>query len=331
MRRYAKPNSQPVYVNVDSNHPPNVIKRIPGMISDRINKISSNKSIFNRVSSFYNDSLKNSGYKAKLEYKQKTNEKKKKQRRRKIIWFNPPFSLNVKTDIAKRFLKAVTKNFPKNHRLHKLFNRNNLKVSYSCLPNISRIISAHNKKVLKNEEISEETSDETCRAKDECPLEGNCLDQQLIYQCTVKSSDNDVGVKYIGLTENTFKTRWNTHKHTFRYEEKANSTELSKYVWGLQRKNITPILSWKVIDHARPYSKGSKSCNLCLTEKYHIITSKDNIINKRTELISTCRHKSKFLLKNFVKNLKEVPPDSWCFIDFYCFYCPIAFYDFTTF
>ena len=305
---YSKPNSQPTYVNVDSNHPPNVIKRIPAMISDRINKISSNKSIFKRASTFYNDALKNSGYKSKLEYKNKTDNKKqtRKNRPRKIIWFNPPFSLSVNTDVAKRFLKIVNKNFPKKHRLHKLFNRNNLKVSYSCLPNVSSIIASHNRKIL-NDETSSDTNHKmcNCRVKNECPLEGKCLEKQLIYQCTVKSSENDVGVNYIGLTENAFKTRWSQHKHTFKYEEKANSTELSKYVWGLQRKNITPILSWKVIDHARPYTKGSKSCNLCLTEKYHIITSKDNIINKRTELISTCRHMNKFLLKN----LKEVPPD----------------------
>ena len=200
----------------------------------------------------------------------------------------------------------MSKNFPKSHRLHKLFNRNNLKVSYSCLPNISSIISSHNRKIL-NPDTTDDTTDETCncRAKAECPLSGNCLDKHLIYQSTVKSSPDDEGVNYIGLTENTFKTRWNQHKHTFRYESKANSTELSKYVWKLQSKNIVPLLSWKVIDHAKPYKNGGKSCNLCMTEKYHIITSKDKIINKRTELISTCRHMSKFLLKNF----KDVPPD----------------------
>ena len=135
-------------------------------------------------------------------------------------------------------------------------------------------------------------------------MSGNCLDKHLIYQCTVKSSPDDEGVNYIGLTENTFKTRWNQHKHTFRYESKANSTELSKYVWKLQSKNIVPLLSWKVIDHAKPYKNGGKSCNLCMTEKYHIITSKDKIINKRTELISTCRHMSKFLLKTLKMSLQ---------------------------
>ena len=159
---------------------------------------------------------------------------------------------------------------------------------YSCLPNIASIISSHNKKVLHNKPNIQEDINKTCNChkKTVCPLNGNCLDKQLIYQCTVKESQNDDGVNYIGLTENTFKTRWSQHKHTFKYEEKANSTELSKHVWKLQNKNVNPILSWKVIDHARPYSNGGKLCNLCLTEKYHITTSKENLINKRSELIS---------------------------------------------
>ena len=91
--------------------------------------------------------------------------------------------------------------------------------------------------------------------------------KQVIYQCHVKSSENDQGVYYIGLTE-----RWYQHKTSFKYQHKANSTELSKYVWGLQRNDITPTLKWEIFDRARPYVNGSKACSLCLSEKFHIIT-----------------------------------------------------------
>ena len=94
------------------------------MISDRISKILSNQSIFKRASTVFNDALSINGYKSKLEFKKKTlsKNKNKKNRKSKTIWFNPPFSLNVRTDVAKRFLRIVSKNFPKSHRLHKLFN-----------------------------------------------------------------------------------------------------------------------------------------------------------------------------------------------------------------
>ena len=119
---YSKPNSQPMYIHVDSNHPPNIIKCVPNMISDRINKISSNKAIFERASSYYNDALAASGYKEKITFgKRATN--KVKSRSRKIIWFNPPYSLNVKTNVARNFLKIIDKNFPKSHKFHKIFNR----------------------------------------------------------------------------------------------------------------------------------------------------------------------------------------------------------------
>ena len=128
-----------------------------------------------------------------------------------------------------------------------------------------------------------------CRNKELCPLNVKCREKQVIYQCHVKSSENDQGVYYIGLTENTFKERWYQHKTSFKYQHKANSTELSKYVWGLQRNDITPTLTWEIIDRARPFVNGSKACNLCLTEKFHIITSKTKLLNKRSELVSTCR------------------------------------------
>ena len=48
----------------------------------------------------------NSGFSEELKYKNKDGEEKtrneeKRKRRRKIIWFNPPFSLSVKTNIGK--------------------------------------------------------------------------------------------------------------------------------------------------------------------------------------------------------------------------------------
>ena len=49
---FSKPNSHPIYVNTKSNHPPNIIKYIPSMISNRISKISSSKDIFDRAAPY---------------------------------------------------------------------------------------------------------------------------------------------------------------------------------------------------------------------------------------------------------------------------------------
>ena len=86
-----------------------------------------------------------------------------------------------------------------------------------------------------------------------------------------KTYQQEKGHYYIGLTEKTFKDRWYKHKNSFLYESKANSNELSKFVWECKRKGSEPILTWSIIDLAEPFKPGGKSCNLCLTEKHHII------------------------------------------------------------
>ena len=45
------------------------------------------------------------------------------------------------------FLHLLGKRFSRNHRYHKIFNRNNVKISYNCIDNIKNIISSHNKEI----------------------------------------------------------------------------------------------------------------------------------------------------------------------------------------
>ena len=123
----------------------------------------------------------------------------------------------------------------------------------------------------------------------------------------MKENTTSDGVTHNGLTENTFKDRFYKHRNPFNYESKANCTELSKHFWEMKAKGIKkPIMHWSVIDHAKPHQSGSKRCNLCLTEKCHIVTSAVNLINKRSELVSKCRHEKKFDLVNY----KEIPRDN---------------------
>ena len=69
---YNKPNNNPVYINVSSNYPPNILKRIPENIYTRINNISSAETTFKNAAQMYNKALHESGYKTKITYKAKT-------------------------------------------------------------------------------------------------------------------------------------------------------------------------------------------------------------------------------------------------------------------
>ena len=104
-------------------------------------------------------------------------------------------------------------------------------------------------------------------------------------------------------TENTFKDRFYKHRNSLKLESKGNSTELSKHFREMKRKAIKkPVMHWLVIDHAKTYQNGSKRCNLCLTEKYHFLTSPVNFINKKSELVSKCRHENQFQLVNYMQS-----------------------------
>ena len=141
------------FFNASSNHPPSVLKQLPKNISKRVSGISSSKEIFDQAATYYNDALKASGYREKIEFQppETAAKQESQKRKRKVIWLNPPHSMNVKTNIAKKFLQHVDKHFPVNHNLHKAFNRNNVKVSYSCMPNTASVIKAHNKRILQDQ------------------------------------------------------------------------------------------------------------------------------------------------------------------------------------
>ena len=58
------------------------------------------------------------------------------KQKRNINWFNLPFSKIIVTKIARYFLNEIENHFPHDHKFHKMSSKNNLKVSYICMPNI---------------------------------------------------------------------------------------------------------------------------------------------------------------------------------------------------
>ncbi len=58
--------------------------------------------------------------------------------------------MNVATNIGREFLQILSRNFPANHKYHKIFNKNTVKISYSCMPNMNSVIKSHNSKLLEN-------------------------------------------------------------------------------------------------------------------------------------------------------------------------------------
>ena len=289
---YNKPGNTPQYVHHQSNHPPSIIKQIPEMIAKRLSDISSDEQQFNTAAPLYQEALRQSGYNNDITFRRPTT--RKRRRSRKIIWFNPPYNVTVKTDIGKKFIQLIKHHFPRHHRYHKIFNTNTIKLSYSCSPSMESIINKHNRKVLNKMPPQEVRCN--CRNKKECPLDGKCLMSNIVYRADVISDIEKVS--YVGLTEGPFKERFRNHKKTFNNRKYVNDSELSKHVWSLKDSDTNFRANWSVVKRASAYACGSKKCDLCLTEKTIIGRSAPKeFINKKSEIVSKCRHKNKFTLK----------------------------------
>ena len=101
------------------------------------------------------------------------------------------------------------------------------------------------------------------------------------------------------LTEPPFKQRHANHLTVNKHEAYKDSTKLSKYVWDLKRKSEA-MIDWSISDRAHAYDNRTKRCNICLAEKLEIIAAeRSKNLTKKSEIVSKCRHRNKFLLPNF--------------------------------
>ena len=139
IKPYSKPGNIPQYINRQSNHPPPILLNLPSAINRRLSNISSDKCSFDSAAPPYQEALKKSGYSYTLNFDPQPS-KDKRSRQRNILRFNPPYSANVATNIGHTFLKIIDESFPKTHPLHKVFSTNPVKLSYSCMPSMEKLI-----------------------------------------------------------------------------------------------------------------------------------------------------------------------------------------------
>ena len=291
---FKKPNNELQYINSQSNHPPNIIKQLPKMIEKRLSELSCNESEFNRAKPDYEAALKTAGFNTKLQFTKKQNTRRTRTRR--IIWFNPPYNAAVTTNIGKKFLALIDKHFPPHSKYSKIFNRNTVKISYSCTPSVKAIIASHNKGLCN----PEPTATQPCNCRSQiCPMDGECRNNAIIYKATVTTNDENETKEYIGSTETEFKLRYANHKTSFNNPLRKNATALSQYLWKLKTEDKPVNVKWEILHKSRPYKAGTRKCDLCISEKAAILKSNPAItLNKRNEICNKCRHRSKFKVGN---------------------------------
>ena len=302
-----KPNNQIFYVHSKSNHPKSILKNLPKNIENRLSKISANEDIFKEAKPPYQAALEASEYNHDLTFDPNARQgtrSQRKNRNRNVTWFNPPWSNNVKSNIGKQFLAILKETFPPTHKLHKICNKNYIKLSYRCMPNIRREVSKHNNKILYGENraaVQNEVYDCNCmplKVRGTCKVMPGigCQVSNVVYKATVTRADTSQVETYTGSTAQTIKGRWSGHDSDIRHPERSG-TYLSKYIHKLSGQGIGYTLRWEILMKAPPWNPISNICRLCTLEKHHILFHpEDSSLNQRSEFFTVCRHKEKHLL-----------------------------------
>ena len=119
------------------------------------------------------------------------------------------------------------------------------------MPNIRSKINGHNKKILQPEPAEPQELC-NCLVKEDCPLNGLCLESSILCQATIKCSDCKYKQKrYKGICETTFKKCYANHKKSFNLINSKNGTTLSVEYWTLKEKQQAPRLTWEIKDNIK--------------------------------------------------------------------------------
>ena len=329
-RPYRKPNQVIRYIGVDSNHPQHVKAQIPIMQEIRLSTNSSTPQAFSDAAPPYNQAFSECGYKHVLRYRPEASREPKKRRTgRKILWFNPPYSTEVSSNVTRLFLNMLAKHFPPGSDLRKLFNKNNVKVSYCTTQNIKRIIDAHNKRLLAGNK-PDDGVERLCNCqksrREHCPLQGKCLTKNLVYRADITETASNKTHSYFGQCMRTFKERYREHCTSIatpkkerqsgksgvtvreQVEAKKLKSELAAHIWKLKEDNKPFSIKWHIQRKAFPYSNGQRSCDLCSWEKFYILLGDPKTtINSRSELFFRCKSQRDCLLSNRNKFTPKPP------------------------
>ena len=115
----------------------------------------------------------------------------------------------------------------------------------------------------------------------------------MVYTAVVAAED--VERIYHGSTEGEVKARISGHETSFRHRRYEKETTLSQYIWQLKDRGSEYEIKWSIELKAHLYTCGARR----LSEKMVIAQSRHgDLLNSRSELMSKCRHKNKFILGN---------------------------------
>ena len=97
------------------------------------------------------------------------------------------------------------------------------------------------------------------------------------------------------------------HTKSIRNKQYTNDTSLSNYRWEIKKKHQKhPLkyLKWSIVRRVPACSNITKKCLLCFHETLQVVNypHPEELLNKRSELVSKWCHTNKYLLSNYKAN-----------------------------
>ena len=153
--------------------------------------------------------------------------------------------------------------------MQKIVNLNTVNVSYNCMENIKSVILKHNFRVLTKKKVTnpQRVNAVSCKNKNKCPLKGNCMATCIVYKANLTTADRNL----------------NRDTTTIR---------------NLSETRNIQIMRLNFLNTFLAVKKKHKTIHNQLVKLQLIKAEKPNLLNKRTEMISKCRHENKFYTKN---------------------------------
>ena len=132
--------------------------------------------------------------------------------------------------------------------------------------------------------LRKEASRNHHRATAERRVPGRCREKSIIYKATVDC--NSFGTAKRSLKRDTL-FKCNPSSTVWKETPRNFPT------WSCTDAGNEPNITWSIVCLAKPYQQGAKQCQLCLAEKYFILTAETSTtLNKQTELINKSRCKT---------------------------------------
>ena len=165
-------------------------------------------------------------------------------------------------------MNLLDQHFPKSNKLHAVFNRNTVKVRYSCTQNMSSMIKSRNKKVI-NKDIKELKSC-NCSLKSKCPLTCQCQVTDIYINALYYHQTNQ-----IKCISELLRVISKSHFIIIGSRLTAKVVQTIPHFQNIF-PNLNLTLVGSIAKKVPTYSNISKKCLLCLHEKLETILDQRN-------------------------------------------------------